>query len=531
MFSLNTTDNLNFDKTSNKFSDILVFNICNEKIDNFTKLQHELGEATKKLQNSKEYLEVKRIKEELEEYSKPYSLHKFFLQNSKMFQGVFSHDMIDNFTNTVNISHEDPENILPQVFQYLYTNSIQLNEQNCIGLYVFSHRFEIENLKKLCKELLTDNFINLHIFSILEKCLIYEETLHHLLDDNFFKKCLDKIAHNFSFYETSKKDLKYLGVDDFLYLMNQPLVVNSEFEIYLTMKNYLFENINISEEERFKIVKIVRVEYLKKNELKIALIDGIISKDVILNALISFPCCSVSNARESYITEVISDSTQILLQLDDLLCFKKPDQQISEFVKIPNHQYEKSSSGTDFSIFNLKDKKQMYQYLYHSNGNNGKFSTITVHIQTEPKIDLANVEIRLGTTKNEPTGFNSNCKVYFSKSNIPKSDFTSSKYTFELDSEFLWKKDENLIVQFSQLNSVYSGGGSMYKCSSSGNGVQYSHDNDVSISQILTSGSLMSDLIYIEEIHNLQSSYQKNIFKFPSHFKVVNDHGLQIPKE
>lgn len=90
--------------------------------------------------------------------NKEFRVHKFVLMaRSKVFAAMFQHDTSEKQTGTITISDCDPDSF-HQFLEYLYCGTLE--EVSCptaIHLYETSEKYNVQELKMFCVELLLEN--------------------------------------------------------------------------------------------------------------------------------------------------------------------------------------------------------------------------------------------------------------------------------------------------------------------------------------------------------------------------------------
>jgi hypothetical protein len=323
-----------------KFTDILVLNVTDEENQKkFEVLQQEYLKAKEQLENSKEYLKLQEIQDKIKKEFKPRNLHKLLLtSHSKMFEGSFTHNMIDNLTNTFNVNYEDPESVLPLVFSFIYQNEIECTSENVIGLYVFANRFEIIELKEK-----TQNFISLdinenNVFHYIKKCMIYEETREHLLEEDFLKKCQQLIGKHFSKFSSFPE----------LFMELSHTVLYDIIEFYSPSL--------MSKQERFNISSVI-LNFLSKNELD----------DEISNNFLNF--CDEINPNDAILCLEYSKNRKLSTLM--LKCFDIISQHLTD-LKDSICSFLDADEMIDFLNYELNVTSEFHVYLFVRNYLNNK---------------------------------------------------------------------------------------------------------------------------------------------------------------
>eukprot|EP01132_Coremiostelium_polycephalum_P004171 gene4171-5220_t len=195
--------------------------------------------------------------------------------------------------------------IFEMVLSYMYQGKIDINDDNCISILFFSNFFQMNGLKKLVMDYISDHITRKKVLQWLQKSIEYNT-------EEIIPKCIYVIARNFSqIVETeAKASLKndfslfsFLPVDMFIQILgHSSLSVFSEFTIYLSICRYIeskksrFESITQIQAE--SLFQHVRFPYLTYQEYTIVIQNPQVPHYLLTEGLIvrlgNFECPSSS---------------------------------------------------------------------------------------------------------------------------------------------------------------------------------------------------------------------------------------------
>lgn len=116
--------------------------------------------------------------------------HKIVLASaSPVFAKMFSHQMLENITNIVQIKNADLD-VFKEMLGFIYSGQINNLGTLAFGLYDIAHEYDVQRLQVLCEEFLQDTLTLDNVVPILE--LADRHNSAHLK-----RKCIDFIDEHF----------------------------------------------------------------------------------------------------------------------------------------------------------------------------------------------------------------------------------------------------------------------------------------------------------------------------------------------
>lgn len=98
--------------------------------------------------------------------------HKVFLASkSEIFAAMFTHDVLENKSNIVNIPDVDHE-ILKEMLRYIYTGQVENMENVAIDLFIAADKYDIQDLKSMCEKHIANSLTvenAIQIFDLADK--------------------------------------------------------------------------------------------------------------------------------------------------------------------------------------------------------------------------------------------------------------------------------------------------------------------------------------------------------------------------
>lgn len=149
----------------------------------------QLSEDFKNLFNSKENADVV-----LNVREKIYLVHKSILgARSPVLAAMFKHDMEEKLTGRVNISDCDPEAF--KVFLiFLYSGSVDFTKCNICELYKITDKYDVSELKLMCKDFITKNLSLKNFCEILVLCDQFNDAELLIEVQRYFRENFAKVV-------------------------------------------------------------------------------------------------------------------------------------------------------------------------------------------------------------------------------------------------------------------------------------------------------------------------------------------------
>ncbi|XP_051161494.1 TD and POZ domain-containing protein 4-like isoform X2 [Leptopilina boulardi] len=134
--------------------------------------------------------------------NKEFPAHKIMLISaSPVFEKMFSHQMKENITNTVEVNDTDPD-VFKEMLNFIYIGKVNNSKIIAIGLYIVANKYDISTMKIICGQYLEKCLAVVNVISIFELAHLYNSL-------NLKKKCIDYIDKNFKYVKETQdfKDL------------------------------------------------------------------------------------------------------------------------------------------------------------------------------------------------------------------------------------------------------------------------------------------------------------------------------------
>ncbi|XP_051169084.1 protein maternal effect lethal 26-like [Leptopilina boulardi] len=123
--------------------------------------------------------------------SKEFPAHKIVLASvSPVFEKMFTHQMKENLTNTVQINDADSD-CFKEMLNYIYTGNVENLNTMAFGLYELANKYDISTLQTICEKCLIVNLAVDNAISIFQLADQYNNL-------NLKKKCIEYIDKNFT---------------------------------------------------------------------------------------------------------------------------------------------------------------------------------------------------------------------------------------------------------------------------------------------------------------------------------------------
>ncbi|XP_051161489.1 speckle-type POZ protein-like [Leptopilina boulardi] len=130
--------------------------------------------------------------------NKEFPAHKIMLASaSPVFEKMFSHQMKENITNTVELNDTDPD-AFKEMLNFIYTGNVDNLDNVAFGLYILANKYDISKLKIICEQYLEKCLAVYNVISIFELSDRYN-SLH------LKQKCIEYIDKNFTKVKETKE--------------------------------------------------------------------------------------------------------------------------------------------------------------------------------------------------------------------------------------------------------------------------------------------------------------------------------------
>lgn len=84
------------------------------------------------------------------------NVHKLFLTRSKYFQRMLNSDFKEAIENKINFARFNKDAVL-DILQYLYTDRLEMTNENCVGVLIYSMQFELPKISNYCRRIVKDH--------------------------------------------------------------------------------------------------------------------------------------------------------------------------------------------------------------------------------------------------------------------------------------------------------------------------------------------------------------------------------------
>jgi len=142
-------------------------------------------------------------------------VHKSILaERCGYFQIMFSSGMKEQ--NGKNVDLEDTsKSILKEILSYIYTENLDINDENVIDIWILAHRWRIFQLKQLCEDFVHENLDVSNICSLYQLADMYDSMALKLECQTFIKANWTQIKKEEDFVQLDEKTKKSLKNSQF----------------------------------------------------------------------------------------------------------------------------------------------------------------------------------------------------------------------------------------------------------------------------------------------------------------------------
>ena len=218
-------------------------------------------------QYSRAFLEMNSLRQSeqlcdvvLEVDGETVAAHRVVLASlSAYFRAMFTQQMAESKQRVITINGVDP-GTLKSLVDYAYTATIDISEDNVQSILSASSVLQFQEVKQACSEFLrrqldTDNCLGIKVFAEAYGC------------NDLRKAATVYSSHYFSQVRQRDEFLK-LSIDEIkLFLSNEQLNVESEYEVYEAAMAWLNHQTNRRDEHLYEVLRLVRLPQLSTEQL------------------------------------------------------------------------------------------------------------------------------------------------------------------------------------------------------------------------------------------------------------------------
>lgn len=137
--------------------------------------------------------------------------HKLILYRSPYFKSMFTSGMLESQTNSIDFQNMDKNAVL-EVLNFLYTDRIEVTNENCVGVLVYSLMFGVTEISDYCRAIVGQNLTIQNVVEMLEIADIYNDVSLRRICLNFIKTNYEDVKVNDEFDNLDEK-LKQLAFE------------------------------------------------------------------------------------------------------------------------------------------------------------------------------------------------------------------------------------------------------------------------------------------------------------------------------
>ena len=131
-------------------------------------------------------------------------VHKIILCRSPYFNKMFTSGMIESNLKEIELLECDKESTL-EVLNYLYTDSIELNHENSVGILIVSLLLQIIEISDFCRSIVSNYLSIQNIFQILNLSDFYSDLSLKRICFNFIKKNFKQVEFQDEYFDLDSK--------------------------------------------------------------------------------------------------------------------------------------------------------------------------------------------------------------------------------------------------------------------------------------------------------------------------------------
>lgn len=203
-----------------------------------------------------------------------YFAHKLIMSaRSDVFNTMFHGAITDVTTNgnKIEIVDLEPESFLA-VLQFMYTDKINLTEENFSQIVYAAHKYNIESLESICADFLFENLNINNVCSFLEQCFLYENAATEqcllVIDWSITELIklgkLDDLSEEALIMVVERDSLKIRELDLFKFFIKWSGTLSRQEKMYSVLKRLRFSTMSV--EDVSECIKL-RPEYFTPEEI------------------------------------------------------------------------------------------------------------------------------------------------------------------------------------------------------------------------------------------------------------------------
>ncbi len=207
---------------------------------------------------------------------KEYRAHRLLLAfSSKYFHEILL--PLPAHTLTLPLDLGDPNDVFPQVLEYIYSGNIVINADNSIPLLAFADKLDMSELKTRTGQYIAATIRRENCISMLKRA--FEFDAKEVMD-----KCTTVIARNFCFLHA---DFSFLPPAIYLkILQHDDLAVKNELDLFVGLQAYLSVHKDLSPDQISEMVRCIRfVHFTMEQMSQHAIGNPIVPPELVIEAL------------------------------------------------------------------------------------------------------------------------------------------------------------------------------------------------------------------------------------------------------
>ena len=188
------------------------------------------------------------------------SAHRVVLASlSAYFRAMFTQQMAESKQKLITINGVDPAT-LKSLVEYAYTATIDISEDNVQSILSAASVLQFQEVKQACSEFLrrqldTDNCLGIKVFAEAYGC-------------NDLKKAATVYSSHYFSQVRKRDEFLKLSIDEIkLFLSNEQLNVQSEYEVYEAAMAWLNHKSDRRTEHLYEVLRLVRLPQLTTEQL------------------------------------------------------------------------------------------------------------------------------------------------------------------------------------------------------------------------------------------------------------------------